>query len=66
MTNGEEESQKDSSALNMQHTLWDGLFTGAKRLRYLDDIGSIEGRVETVRKLTLGLIRYLRARNGKE
>ena len=38
----------------------------AKRLNYLEDIGSIEDRIETIRKLILGLIRYLRARSGEE
>jgi|AntAceMinimDraft_16_1070373.scaffolds.fasta_scaffold451022_1 four helix bundle protein len=38
----------------------------AKRLGYLDNLDSIEEQIQTVRKLILGLIRYLRARNGKE
>ena len=38
----------------------------AKRLGYLDDSGDIEEQIQTVRKLILGLVRYLRARNGKE
>jgi len=41
------------------------LFNGAKRLGYLDDLDSIEERIQTVRKLILGLIRYLRAREGE-
>ena len=38
----------------------------AKRLGYLDDSGDIEEQIQTVRKLILCLVRYLRARNGKE
>jgi len=37
----------------------------AKRLDYLDNFDSIEEQIQTVRKLILGLIRYLRPRNGK-
>lgn len=37
----------------------------AKRLDYLDNSDSIEEQIETVRKLILGLIRYLKARDGK-
>jgi len=32
----------------------------AKRLGYLDDFGDVEEQIQTVRKLILGLIRYLR------
>ena len=35
----------------------------AKRLGYLENLDSIEEHIGTVRKLILGLIRYLRARN---
>ena len=38
----------------------------AKRLGYLKDIGSIEGQIETVRKLILGLVRYLRREDRNE
>jgi len=38
----------------------------AKRLGYLDNVDSIEEQIQTVRKLILGLIRYLRARGGNE
>jgi hypothetical protein len=41
------------------------LFHGGKRLDYLGDVDSIEKQIQTIRKLILGLIRYLRARNGK-
>ena len=37
----------------------------AKRLGYLDSLDSIEEQIQTVRKLILGLIRYLRARDGE-
>ena len=40
--------------------------TIAQRLGYVDDVNSIEEQIQTVRKLILGLVRYLRARNGKE
>ena len=35
----------------------------ANRLDYLDDVGEIEQQIEAVRRLILGLMRYLRARN---
>ena len=37
----------------------------AKRLDYLDDIGGIEQQIKAVRRLILGLMRYLRTRNKK-
>jgi len=37
----------------------------ALRLRYLDNLDSIEEQIQTLRKLILGLIRYLRARDGE-
>ena len=37
----------------------------ANRLDYLDDVGEIEQQIEAVRRLILGLMRYLRARNKK-
>jgi len=37
----------------------------AKRLGYLDSLDSIEEQIQTVRKLILGLIRYLRTRDGE-
>ncbi len=37
----------------------------SERLGYLDNACEIEDRIKTVRKLILGLIRYLRAGNGK-
>ena len=39
---------------------------GAKRLGYLDNLDSIEEHIRTVRKLILGLIRYLRKEDGNE
>jgi len=38
----------------------------AKRLSYLDDTSAVEEQIETVRRLILGLIRYLRREDGKE
>jgi len=41
------------------------LFHGANRLGYVNDTNDMDQQLETVRKLILGLIRYLRARNEK-
>jgi len=38
----------------------------AQRLDYVDDVNSIEEQIEAVRRLILGLIRYLRRRDAKE
>ena len=38
----------------------------AQRLDYVDDANSIEEQIEAVRRLILGLIRYLRRRDAKE
>jgi len=38
----------------------------AKRLGYLDNLDSIEERIQTVRKLIFGLIRYLRRGDGND
>ena len=38
--------------------------TIAKRLGYLRDVGNIEEQIQTVRKLILGLVRYLRRENA--
>ena len=38
----------------------------AKRLGYLDNINSVEEQIQTVRKLILGLIRYLRREDRNE
>ncbi len=38
----------------------------AKRLGYLDNLDSIEEQIQTVRKLILGLIRYLRREDRNE
>ena len=38
----------------------------AKRLGYLDNLNSIEEQIQTVRKLILGLIPYLRREDGNE
>ena len=38
----------------------------AKRLGYLDNLDSIEEQIRTVRKLILGLIRYLRREDRNE
>ena len=38
----------------------------AQRLDYADDANSIEEQIEAVRRLILGLIRYLRRRDEKE
>jgi len=38
----------------------------AQRLDYVDDVNSIEEQIEAVRRLILGLIRYLRRRDRKE
>jgi len=38
----------------------------AQRLGYVDDVNSLEGQIEAVRRLILGLIRYLRRRDAKE
>lgn len=42
------------------------LFHGAKRLGYLENLDSIEEQIRTVRKLILGLIRYLRREDRNE
>jgi len=41
------------------------LFHGANRLGYVNDTNDMDQQLGTIRKLILGLIRYLRARNGK-
>jgi len=42
-----------------------GRRTGAERFNYLDNRDNIEEQIQTVRKLIPGLVRYLRARDGK-
>jgi len=38
----------------------------AQRLDYVGDVNNLEGQIEAVRRLILGLIRYLRRRETKE
>lgn len=38
----------------------------AERLDYLDDVGEIDRQIKAVRRLILGLMRYLRTRNNKK